>query len=142
MKCATLPPGRQASWALRLTDVRGFARHVANIDPWTEVPSAGILPGLRRAKPYVYTDAEIDALLAAALALPPEGGLVVRQGCFSSMRSSPHSGNRFFDTLYRDCSRQHTACPDIRSRRLYDGRSQDRSSDQRDWARRDTYNAG
>jgi integrase len=30
---------------------------------------------LKRAKPYVYSDAEIDALLAAAMALPPEGGL-------------------------------------------------------------------
>jgi integrase len=72
---ATLPPGRHASWALRLTDVRGFARHVANIDPQTEVPPAGILPPLKRAKPYIYSDAEIDALLAAALALPPAGGL-------------------------------------------------------------------
>ena len=72
---ATLPPDRHASWALRLTDVRGFARHVANIDPKTEVPPAGILPGLKRAKPYVYSDAEIDALLAAALALPPADGL-------------------------------------------------------------------
>ena len=66
---ATLPPDRHASWTLRLTDVRGFARHVANIDPKTEVPPAGILPGLKRAKPYVYSDAEIDALLVAALGL-------------------------------------------------------------------------
>jgi integrase len=58
-----------------LTDVRGFARHVANIDPLTEAPPSGILPGLKRAKPYVYSDAEVDALLAAALALPPAGGL-------------------------------------------------------------------
>ena len=72
---ATLPPDRHASWALRLTDVRGFARHVANIDPGTEVPPAGLLPPLKRAKPYVYSDAEIDALLAAALALPPATGL-------------------------------------------------------------------
>ena len=62
---ATLPPDRHATWALRLTDVRGFARHVANIDPLTEAPPAGILPGLKRAKPYIYSDAEIDALLAA-----------------------------------------------------------------------------
>lgn len=60
---ATLPPDRHASWALRLTDVRGFARHVANIDPETEVPRVGILPPLKRAKRYVYTDAEIEALL-------------------------------------------------------------------------------
>jgi integrase len=72
---ATLPPGRHASWAIRLTDVRGFARHVANLDPGTQVPPVGILPGLKRAKPYVYSDVEISTLLAAALALPPEGGL-------------------------------------------------------------------
>jgi len=29
----------------------------------------------KRAKPYVYSDAEIDALLTAAVALPPAGGL-------------------------------------------------------------------
>jgi integrase len=75
MEWATLLPDRHATWALRLTDVRGFARHVANIEPKTEVPPAGILPGLKRAKPYVYSDTEIDALLAAALALPPEDGL-------------------------------------------------------------------
>ena len=50
---ATLPPDRHASWALRLSDVRGFARHVASFDPRTEVPPVGILPGLKRAKPYV-----------------------------------------------------------------------------------------
>ena len=72
---ATLPPDRHASWALRLTDVRGFARHVANIDPETEVPPVGILPPLKRAKPYVYSDAEIETVLKAALALPPATGL-------------------------------------------------------------------
>jgi integrase len=75
MEWATLPPDRHPSWAIRLTDVRGFARHVANFDPRTEVPPVGILPGWKRAKPYVYSDAEIDALLTAALALPPEDGL-------------------------------------------------------------------
>ena len=30
MEWATLPPDRHASWALRLSDVRGFARHVTN----------------------------------------------------------------------------------------------------------------
>ena len=55
--------------------MRGFARHVTNIDPETEVPRAGILPPLKRAKPYIYSDAEIEALLKAALALPPANGL-------------------------------------------------------------------
>ena len=72
---ATLPANRHASWELRLTDVRGFARHVAIFEPRTEVPPVGILPGWKRAKPYVYSDAEINALLAAALALPPANGL-------------------------------------------------------------------
>jgi integrase len=75
MEWATLPPDRHASWALRLADVRGFARHVANFDPGTEVPPVGILPERKRAKPYVYSDTEIDALLTAALTLPPEDGL-------------------------------------------------------------------
>jgi integrase len=75
MAWATLPPDRHASWTLRLTDVRGFARHIANIDPLTEVPPAGVLPRLKRAKPYVYSDAEVEALLAAALVLPPASGL-------------------------------------------------------------------
>jgi integrase len=75
MEWATLPPDRHASWALRLTDVRGFARHIANFDPRTEVPPVGILPGWQRAKPYIYSDVEIDALLTAALTLPPEDGL-------------------------------------------------------------------
>lgn len=75
MEWAMLPPDRHASWALRLSDVRGFARHVANFDPKTEVAPVGVLPGLKRAKPYVYSNEEIAALLAAALALPPENGL-------------------------------------------------------------------
>ena len=75
MEWAMLPPQRHASWALRLSDVRGFARHVASLDPRTEVPPVGILPGWKRAKPYVYSNGEIAALLTAALALPPEDGL-------------------------------------------------------------------
>lgn len=75
MEWATLPSVRNASWASRLTDVRGFARHIAGIDPRTEVPPLGILPNPKRAKPYIYSDTEVNALLAAALALPPEGAL-------------------------------------------------------------------
>lgn len=72
---ATLPPDRHPSWSIRLTDVRCFARHVAHFDPRTEVPPVNLLPPLRRAKPYIYSDAEINALLAAALRLPPTHGL-------------------------------------------------------------------
>jgi integrase len=72
---ATLPSDRGAPAARRLIDVRGFARHVASIDPKTEIPPTGIFPRWKRPKPYVYSDGEIDALLAAALALPPMEGL-------------------------------------------------------------------
>jgi integrase len=75
LEWATLPPGRHCSWALRLCDVRGFARHLVNIEPRTEVPPVRTLPPIRRAKPYLYTDEEIQRLLAAALDLPPIDGL-------------------------------------------------------------------
>jgi integrase len=75
LEWATLPPDRHSSWALRLTDVRGFARHMASIELRTEVPASGMLPSLHRAKPYIYTDDEVRRLLAAALALPPADGL-------------------------------------------------------------------
>jgi integrase len=75
LEWAMLPRERPPTWALRLSDVRGFARHLCNIEPRTEVPSTGILPALRRAKPYIYSDEEIARLLAAALILPPPTAL-------------------------------------------------------------------
>jgi integrase len=46
-----------------------------NVEPHTEVPPVRTLPPIRRAKPYLYTDEEIQRLLAAALDLPPIDGL-------------------------------------------------------------------
>src|SRR5258708_36413127 len=51
MAWATLPPDRHASWALRLTDVHGFALHLANIDPQTDIRPLETLPRLTRDKP-------------------------------------------------------------------------------------------
>ena len=59
-------------WRQRLSVARGFARHLATIDPASEVPSKDLLPGHRpRIAPYIYTDAEIAALIAAAGKLRP-----------------------------------------------------------------------
>ena len=59
-------------WRQRLSVVRGFARHLATIDPASEVPSKDLLPGHRpRIAPYIYTDEEIAALMAAAGRLRP-----------------------------------------------------------------------
>ena len=70
------PSDRPTEWARRLTAVRGFARYRRAIDPRTQVPPEGLLPYRpKRAQPYFYADQEIEALLAAALKLPPAGGL-------------------------------------------------------------------
>jgi integrase len=67
LEWAMLPAYSRASWALRLTDVRGFARYRRIADIRTEVPPVGILVGSSRPKPYLYTDEEIQKLLTAAL---------------------------------------------------------------------------
>jgi integrase/recombinase XerD len=59
-------------WRQRLTVVRGFARHLATLDPASEIPSSDLLPGTRpRLTPHIYTDAEIVALMTAAHKLRP-----------------------------------------------------------------------
>jgi len=59
-------------WRQRLGVARGFARHLATIDPASEVPSKDLLPGHRpRIAPYIYTDGEITALMDAARRLTP-----------------------------------------------------------------------
>ena len=59
-------------WRQRLSVARGFARYLATIDPASEIPSTDLLPGHRpRIAPYIYTDAEIAALIAAAGRLRP-----------------------------------------------------------------------
>ncbi|MGH9259227.1 MAG: tyrosine-type recombinase/integrase [Acidimicrobiales bacterium] len=68
---ATQPTGcTPVWWARRLAMVRGFARHLKAIDPGTEVPPLGVLPQrCRRAAPYLYSDADVAALMATARAL-------------------------------------------------------------------------
>jgi integrase len=65
-----------AYWAKRLTAVRLFARYRYVTDPRTEVPPGGLLPYRpNRAKPYPFTEQEIDQLMQAAAAMPPPDGL-------------------------------------------------------------------
>jgi integrase len=62
---------QQAEWAARLSVVRGFARYWSATDPMTEIPPEGLLPYRpRRAKPYLYSDDEIQQLLDAARNMP------------------------------------------------------------------------
>lgn len=54
-------------WPRRMTAVCGFARYLAGIDPATEVPPLGLLPWRQRWRPpFIYTQADIGALLHAA----------------------------------------------------------------------------
>lgn len=51
----------------RLQAVRGFARYLAGIDPATQIPPAGIVSyRASRRQPYLFTDAEITALIDCA----------------------------------------------------------------------------
>ena len=51
--------------ARRMTVARGFARHMAGVDPRTQVPPLGLLPYRQRWRPpFIYSDADIGALMA------------------------------------------------------------------------------
>lgn len=77
MEWAMLHADHQPStWAQRLGFVRVFAHHWHATDPRTEIPPTGLLPFRpQRASPYLYSELEIQTLLAAALKLSPRQGL-------------------------------------------------------------------
>ena len=59
-------------WHQRLAIVRGFARYLQAFDARHEVPAVNLLPAtFRRARPYLFSEAEIEALLAAARSMRP-----------------------------------------------------------------------
>jgi integrase len=56
----------------RITAVRGFARYLSGIDPATEIPPMGLVPYRQRWRPpFLYSDADIAALLTATEAIEP-----------------------------------------------------------------------
>jgi len=74
--CDHAPPGcGNAGKAHRLTMTRGFLAYLSAIVPGTEVPSRNLLAGPRRRRPYIFSDAEIEVLAAAAAKAPPRGSL-------------------------------------------------------------------
>jgi integrase len=57
-------------WPRRMTIARGFARHMASIDVQTEIPPLGLIPSRQRWQPpYIYSTADVEALMAAARAI-------------------------------------------------------------------------
>src|SRR5271166_4424902 len=93
---AAQPQQASPIWlAHRLSAVRGFAAYLHALDPATEIPPADLLtaPGYQPAPPYLYSDADVAALLAAARRLTPPLwaatsetllGLLATTGCFSA----------------------------------------------------------
>jgi integrase/recombinase XerD len=68
LQWATLPTdGSPVWWHQRLAVVAAFARYLHASDPRHEIPPIDLLPAkFRRAIPYLYSEAEIAALMAAA----------------------------------------------------------------------------
>ncbi|HWE13447.1 MAG TPA: hypothetical protein VG365_08050 [Solirubrobacteraceae bacterium] len=71
---AKLPAGDVNWWAFRLSIVRGFAAYLHAPDPAHEVPPKDLLPRRSlRATPYLYSDQELHALMAATSSMPRDG---------------------------------------------------------------------
>src|SRR5680860_1820963 len=68
---AGLPANSLSNWhSYRLSVVRGFARYLHVIDPTHQVPPTRVFPTSdQRATPFLYSDDDITALMAAALSL-------------------------------------------------------------------------
>ncbi len=73
LEWATLPTdATPVWWHQRLAIVAGFARYLQACDPRHEIPPVDLLPAkFRRAIPYLYSEAEIAALMAAARSIRP-----------------------------------------------------------------------
>jgi integrase len=67
---------QRATWARRLSMVRRFTAWLSTFDPRHEVPPARLLDARRRRrKPHIYTDQEIEKLMAEAARLHSPAGL-------------------------------------------------------------------
>jgi integrase/recombinase XerD len=87
---AVLPPGASQAWqSIRLSMVRGFAAYLHGTDPSVRVPPPGLIRrGNDRATPYIYSDAEISAIVTAAGALRPEFRAATYQALVSLLAAS------------------------------------------------------
>lgn len=77
LRWATEPDGVEPStWARRLGHVRGLATWLSATDPRTEIPPRGLLEARHRRKtPHIFTELEIQQLMAEAVRLPSRRGL-------------------------------------------------------------------
>jgi integrase len=67
LEWAKLPAGGEAWWSYRLGAIRPFARYLVSVGDRAEVPANDLLPDPpHRAVPYLYSETQIVALMAAA----------------------------------------------------------------------------
>jgi integrase len=72
LQWARRPASNHNYLSRRLRAVRTFARYLHALDPACEIPPAELLPATKyRPAPYIYSDEEIIALIAAASTLRP-----------------------------------------------------------------------
>ncbi|CCM64621.1 hypothetical protein BN381_430017 [Candidatus Microthrix parvicella RN1] len=98
--------GTRPRWlAIRLDAVRMFAKHRQATDPATEVPPADQFPGSsRRVEPFIYTDTQIRALLAAARRIPTPYSAqdaCLKDGAYMLCFLVPRSANAALDRRRR-----------------------------------------
>jgi len=87
---AVAPAGlRPVRYAQRLCVVRGFARYAHALDSCHDVPPLDVLSCRRgRSLPYLFSDAEIEALVAATAALRPVLRAATYRGVFGLLAVS------------------------------------------------------
>ena len=65
-----------STWSTRLPVMRGFAGWLHGIDERHDVLPKGLTPGsVIRPRPYIYSEEQIERIVAAAAALPSRSGL-------------------------------------------------------------------
>lgn len=68
--CGDAPPHAVTTQAARLRAVRGFLTYAKATFPEIDLPAHGLLTSPRRSQPYIFSPAELTALLTAAEHLP------------------------------------------------------------------------
>lgn len=87
-------------WGQRLAAVRGFARYLHALDPSVEIPPVDLLPIRRvRPTPWLFSAADIDALLAATAGLRPRLRAVTHETLFGLLAVT---GMRLGEALHLD----------------------------------------
>jgi integrase len=89
---------QRATWARRLSIVRRFAVWLNAADPRTQIPPPRLIGGGRRRNPpHIYSDQEVELLMAEASRLPSQRKL--RAHLYNAHRPSGHHGPRPSEVL-------------------------------------------